>query len=71
MNTKDKTEVRVVAVVEMTEEMIGTLVENFSSYARNGVVQIEVSDHGLWLPHPVTGLRHYLGPPDPVGCGDA
>lgn len=50
-----------VAVAEFTRDMVDTLSEYFDSYEKDGVVSIEVSMHGLWLPNPVTGGRQFLG----------
>lgn len=56
-----KKPVKVVAVAEFTEDMVETLHEYFRCYAKDGVVQVEVSNHGLWLPNPVCGGRQFLG----------
>lgn len=53
--------VEVVAVAEFTEDMVETLHAYFRSYAEDGVVKVEVSTHGLWLPNPVCGGRQFLG----------
>ncbi|MEO0861522.1 MAG: hypothetical protein AAFY65_12975 [Pseudomonadota bacterium] len=55
------TDVKVFAVVEMTEDMVETLAAHFDNYAKDGVVQIEVSNYGLWLPHRPSGTRQFLG----------
>lgn len=53
--------VEVVAVAEFTADMVETLQAYFSAYAEDGVVRVEVSTHGLWLPNPVFGGRQFLG----------
>ena len=48
------------AVAKFQKNMVETLQENFDSYAVDGVVQVEVTDHGLWLINPLGG-RQFLG----------
>jgi hypothetical protein len=55
--------VRVIATVEFTEDMAETLRTYFAAYQQGGVVKVEVSDHGLWLRHPHSGTRQFLGSP--------
>ena len=49
------------AVAEFTEDMVATLFEHFSTYQTDGVVKVEVTSRGLWVQHPVTGSRQFLG----------
>jgi hypothetical protein len=51
---------KIFAVAEFTEDMLSTLIEHFLTYQSDGVVKVEVTSRGLWLPHPVTG-RQFLG----------
>lgn len=60
-NESEQTDVTVVAVAEFSRDMVDTLQLYFETYAVEGVVSVEVSDHGLWLPNPVTGGRQFLG----------
>lgn|GEM_PF-6997433 len=46
---------------EFTRDMVDTLHEYFDQYAVDGVVTVEVSNRGLWLPNPVTHGRQFLG----------
>jgi hypothetical protein len=55
--------VRILATAEFTEDMAETLQTYFTAYARDGVVTVEVTDHGLWLRHPQSGTRQFLGSP--------
>lgn len=41
--------------------MVETLSEHFTTYQADGVVSIEVTSRGLWLQHPLTGTRQFLG----------
>jgi len=50
----------VAAKAEFTKDMVETLNEYFEQYAVDGVVTVEVSNRGLWLPNPATG-RQFLG----------
>ena len=49
------------ATAEFTRDMVDTLQKHFDKYQVNGVVQIEVTDKGLWLPNPVDGGQQFLG----------
>jgi hypothetical protein len=42
-------------------DMVETLKNSFRDYAIDGVVSIEVTSEGLWLPNPETGGRQFLG----------
>lgn len=57
----DCTPPKIFAVAEFTEDMVSTLIEYFVIYQINGIVKVEVTSRGLWLPHPVTGTRQFLG----------
>lgn len=51
----------VLSVAEFTEDMAETLHHYFSSYAKDGIVKVEVTDRGLWLVLPGMPMRHFLG----------
>lgn len=53
--------VRPLAHAEFTLDMVQTLLAFFDTYAVKGVVTIEVTDHGLWLPNPHFTSRQFLG----------
>lgn len=55
--------VRVLATAEFTEDMAETLHTYFAAYQQGGRVKLEVTDHGLWLRHPHSGTRQFLGSP--------
>lgn len=57
----DKKPVKTMAVAEFTRDMVDTLNAYFATYEQDGVVAVEVSSHGLWLPNPQTGGRQFLG----------
>lgn len=45
---------------EFTKDMIETLDTYFGAYAKDGMVTIEVTSRGLWLPNSIGG-RQFLG----------
>lgn len=47
--------------IEFTKDMVETLSAFFDVYAVEGVVTIEVSNRGLWLPNHRTKSRQFLG----------
>lgn len=51
----------VLGTAELTEDMVETLQRHFSDYEVDGVVTVEVTSHGLWLPNPRIGGRQFLG----------
>lgn len=53
--------VRSLANAEFTRDMVETLNEYFKAYEVDGVVTVEVTDHGLWLPNPHCQSRQFLG----------
>ena len=57
----DRTPPKIYAVAELTADMVETLSEHFATYQIDGVVSIEVTSRGLWLQHPTTGTRQFLG----------
>ena len=57
----DRTPPKIHAVAELTADMVETLFEHFTTYQIDGVVSIEVTSRGLWLQHPATGTRQFLG----------
>lgn len=50
-----------IAEAEFSKDMVETMNEYFDQYAENGVLRIEITERGLWLPNPVTGGRQFLG----------
>lgn len=52
---------RILAEAEFTEDMAKTLYFYFDTYAVEGVVRVEVTKAGLWLPNPILGNRQFLG----------
>lgn len=46
---------------EFSLDMIETLQEYFELYEVDGIVEVEVTSEGLWLPNPETGGRQFLG----------
>ncbi|MBB1493115.1 MULTISPECIES: hypothetical protein [unclassified Paracoccus (in: a-proteobacteria)] len=57
----DRTPPKIQAIAELTADMVETLSEHFKTYQADGVVMIEVTSRGLWLQHPATGTRQFLG----------
>jgi hypothetical protein len=55
--------VRILATAEFTHDMAETLETYFATYEQDGVVTVEITDHGLWLRHPQSGTRQFLGSP--------
>ena len=53
--------VRHFAVAKFTRDMVDTLDSYFDVYAVHGVVTVEVTDMGLWLPNPHFTCRQFLG----------
>lgn len=47
--------------VEFTRDMVETLATFFDTYAVEGVLTVEVSNRGLWLPNRHTKSRQFLG----------
>lgn len=50
-----------IAEAEFSKDMVETMNNYFDQYAENGVLRIEITERGLWLPNPVTGGRQFLG----------
>ncbi|WP_299483396.1 hypothetical protein [uncultured Paracoccus sp.] len=51
-----------VGEVEFSRDMVETMLENFDFYAVDGVLRLEVTEGGrLWLPHPHSPTRQFLG----------
>lgn len=46
---------------KFTRDMVETLIEYFDVYAVKGVVTVQVTDAGLWLPNPHFLSRQFLG----------
>ena len=46
---------------EFTLDMVQTLNEYFDTYAVDGVVTVEITNAGLWLPNPHFSSRQFLG----------
>ena len=49
------------AHAEFSIDMVETLKDHFRDYEVDGVVSVEVTSEGLWLPNPETGRRQFLG----------
>ncbi|MBK4215443.1 hypothetical protein JJJ17_05835 [Paracoccus caeni] len=49
------------ATAEFSKDMVETMLTYFDQYAEDGVLTIEVTQWGLWLPHPETKSRQFLG----------
>lgn len=49
------------ATAEFSRDMVETMLTYFDAYAQDGVLKVEVTDWGLWLPNTVTGGRQFLG----------
>ena len=52
---------KLISKAEFTVDMIETLQQYFEAYEVDGVVEVEVTSEGLWLPNPETGGRQFLG----------
>lgn len=51
------------ADAEFSKDMVETLLKYFEAYADDeGVLTVQVREHGLWVPNPVPGL-----PPQFIG----
>lgn len=48
------------ATAAFSKDMAETLLDYFDRYAVNGTVEVEVTDHGLWLVNP-NGSKQFLG----------
>lgn len=50
------------ATAEFSKDMVETMLTYFDAYAdEGGVLKVEVTSWGLWLPNKVTGGRQFLG----------
>ena len=49
------------ATAEFSRDMVETMLTYFDAYADEGVLAVEVTNWGLWLPNKVTGGRQFLG----------
>ncbi|WP_405404575.1 hypothetical protein [Paracoccus sp. Ld10] len=49
------------ATAEFSRDMVETMLTYFDVYADEGVLAVEVTSWGLWLPNKVTGGRQFLG----------
>lgn len=49
------------ATAEFSKDMVETMLTYFDQYAEDGVLKIEVTQWGLWLPNPATKGRQFLG----------
>lgn len=52
---------KLLARAEFSIDMVETLKTYFRDYEIDGVVSVEVTSEGLWLPNPETGGRQFLG----------
>lgn len=59
-----QTRPEIMANAGFTQDMVETLNTYFEHYASDGVVTVEVTTHGLWLQHPQTKTRQFLGRAD-------
>lgn len=55
---------KVITSARFTRDMVDALSQYFDDYAVDGVVRIEVTDHGLWWENP-DGSRQFLGTTEP------
>lgn len=53
------------ATAPFTRDMAENLLKYFDRYEVDGVVVVEVTDHGLWLENP-DGSRQFLGSTTPL-----
>lgn len=51
---------KVAAIASFDQSMVDNLAKYFDAYAVDGIVNIEVTDHGLWFVNP-NGTRQFLG----------
>lgn len=51
---------KVGAIAEFSRDMAESLVKFFDQYEQEGIVEIEVTDHGLWWKNP-NGTKQFLG----------
>ncbi|MEE2861108.1 MULTISPECIES: hypothetical protein [Paracoccus] len=50
------------ATAEFSRDMVETMLTYFDAYADDdGVLKVEVTSWGLWLPNKITGGRQFLG----------
>ena len=49
------------ATAEFSRDMVETMLTYFDAYADEGVLAVEVTSWGQWLPNKVTGGRQFLG----------
>lgn len=52
---------KVIAEAAFTYDMAETLLKYFMQYQKDGIVRVEVTDHGLWLKRHDVPVRHMLG----------
>ncbi|AUH66814.1 hypothetical protein FNJ84_19810 [Paracoccus sp. M683] len=52
---------RILTEAEFTKDMVETMLEYFDQYAVDGVLRVEVTNRGLWLPNPIVPGRQFLG----------
>ncbi len=53
--------VKKMADAEFSRDMVETTLTYFDYYAVDGVLRVEVTDAGLWLPNPMVPSRQFLG----------
>lgn len=49
-----------IATARFDKSMVDLLSKYFSTYSSNGVVELEITDHGIWFINP-NGTRQFLG----------
>ncbi|KAB7610286.1 hypothetical protein F9L33_13320 [Amylibacter sp. SFDW26] len=47
--------------IELTMEMVESLVKFFPRYAKDGVVKINCNNMGLWFVNPSNGTHQFIG----------
>lgn len=52
---------KILAKAAFTKDMAETLVKYFANYEKDGIVRLDVTDHGLWIKHPDFPIRNFLG----------
>lgn len=53
--------VEILARVEFTEEMVARLYFHFGTFAKDGVVKVEIASNGVWVVNPTADTLQFLG----------
>jgi len=56
---------KVLATAAFSKDMAATLKDYFDQYAVDGIVEVEVTDNGLWIINP-NGTKQFLGSTVPL-----